>query len=87
MRENEDTLKSFERKIKINEIATKRLHDLFNKTRIREFNAQKSKKSHFNDQKLRYQNNKKSSISAEKIEKLIKKIVHCYQRNIEIKIE
>jgi hypothetical protein len=74
MRENEDTLKSFERKIRMNEIAMKRLHDLFNKTRIREFDVQKSRKSRFNDQKLRYQNNKKSSISAEKIERLIKKL-------------
>jgi hypothetical protein len=74
MRENEDTLKSFERKIRMNEIATRRLHDLFIKTRIREFDAQKSRKSRFNDQKLRYQNNKKSSISAEKIERLIKKL-------------
>jgi hypothetical protein len=74
MRENENTLKSFERKIRMNEMTTKRLHDLFNKTRIREFDAQKSRKSRFNDQKLRYQNNKKSSISAEKIERLIKKL-------------
>jgi hypothetical protein len=74
MRENENTLKSFERKIKMNEIATKRLHDLFNKTRIREVDAQKSRKSRFNDQKFRYQNNKKSSISTEKIERLIKKL-------------
>ncbi len=74
MRENENTLKSFKSRIKINEIATKRFHDLFNKTRIREFDAQKSRKSRFNDQKFRYQNNKKSSISAEKIERLIKKL-------------
>jgi hypothetical protein len=74
MRENENTLKSFERKVRMNEIATKRLHNLFNKTLIREFDAQKSRKSRFNDQKLRYQNNKKSSISAEKIERLIKKL-------------
>jgi hypothetical protein len=74
MRENENTLKSFERRIKMNEIAMKRFHDLFNKTRTREFDAQKSRKSRFNDQKLKYQNNKKSSISTKKIEKLIKKL-------------
>jgi hypothetical protein len=74
MRENEDTLKSFERKIKMNEIATKRFHDFFNKTRTRELDAQKSRKSRFNDQKFKYQNNKKSSISTKKIEKLIKKL-------------
>ncbi len=74
MRENENTLKSFERRIKMNEIATKRFHDLFNKTRTREFDAQKSRKFRFNDQKFKYQNNTKSSISTEKIERLIKKL-------------
>jgi hypothetical protein len=74
MRENKNTLKNFERRIKMNEIATRRFHDFFNKTRTREFNAQKSRKSRFNDQKLRYQNNKKSSISTKKIKKLIKKL-------------
>jgi hypothetical protein len=58
----------------MNEIATRRFHDLFNKTRTREFDAQKSRKSRFNDQKFKYQNNTKSSISVKKIEKLIKKL-------------
>jgi hypothetical protein len=85
MRENEDTLKNFERKIKMNEIATKRFHDLFNKTRIREFDAQKSRKSRFNDQKLKYQNNKKSSISAKKIEELIKKLFIVINATLKLK--
>jgi uncharacterized short protein YbdD (DUF466 family) len=85
MRENENTLKSFERKIKMNEIATKKFHDLFNKTRTREFNAQKSRKSRFNDQKFKYQN-KKSSISAKKIEKLIKKLFNIINATLKSKL-
>jgi hypothetical protein len=74
MREDGDTLESFGRRVRMNEVAARRLHDLSTKTRTRGFDAQEPRKPRFSDQKPRYQDNKKPSVSAEKAERLIKKL-------------
>ncbi len=58
MRKDEDILKSFERRVRMNEIAARRIHDLINKIRSRErFDIVESRKSRFDDrQKFEYQN-------------------------------
>ncbi len=56
-----DILKNFERRIRMNEIAVRRIHDLINKIRSRKrFDIVKSRKSRFDDrQKFEYQNDNK----------------------------
>jgi hypothetical protein len=84
MKENENILKNFERRIRMNEIVVRKIHDLINKIRSQEkFDIVKSKKSHFddrskfeyqNDNKIEYQNDNKSAIFAKKAKKFIKKL-------------
>jgi hypothetical protein len=84
MREDEDILKNFERRVRMNEIVVRKVHDLINKIRSRKrFDIVKSRKSRFddrqkfeyqNDNKIEYQNDNKSTIFAERAKKLIKKL-------------
>jgi hypothetical protein len=83
MRKDEDILKSFERRIRMNEIVVRKIYDLINKIKSRKkFDIVKSRKSRFddrqkleyqNDNKIEYQNDNKSTIFAEKAKKFIKK--------------
>ncbi len=50
MRENEDILTSFERRVRMNEIVVRKIHDLINKIKSREkFDIVESRKSRFDD--------------------------------------
>jgi hypothetical protein len=83
MKEDEDILKSFERRIRMNEIAARRVHDLVNKIKSRKrFDIVESRKSRFddcqkfeyqNDNRIEYQSDYRSTIFAERAKKLIKK--------------
>ncbi len=84
MRKNEDILKNFERRIRMNEIVARKIHDLINKIRFRKkFDIVKSRKFRFddrqkfeyqNDNKIEYQNDNKSAIFAKRAKKFIKKL-------------
>jgi hypothetical protein len=76
MREERDTLESFGRRVRMNETAARRVHDLANRTRPRErFDTVETRKSRFDDrQKTVYQNDNKPSMSVERAEKLMKKL-------------
>ncbi len=84
MRKNEDILKNFERRIRMNEIVVRRIHDFINKIRSRKrFDVVKSRKFRFDDRqkfeyqnnnRIEYQNDNKSAIFAKRVKKLIKKL-------------
>jgi hypothetical protein len=97
MKKDEDILKNFERRVRINEIIACRVHDLINKIRSREkFDIVKTRKSPFddrhkfeyqNDNKIEYQNDKKSAIFVEKAKKFMKKlfmIINSSSQNTDI---
>ncbi len=84
MRKNEDILKNFERRVRMNQIVVRKVHDFINKIRSREkFDIVKSRKSRFddrqkfeyqNDNKIEYQSDNKSAIFAKRAKKFIKKL-------------
>ncbi len=84
MRKDEDILKNFERRIRMNEIAAFKIHDLINKIKSRKkFDIVKSRKSRFddrqkfeyqNDNRIEYQSDNRSAIFAERAKKFIKKL-------------
>jgi hypothetical protein len=76
MRKDENILKNFKRRVRMNEIAIRKIHDFINKIKSREiFDIVKSKKSRFDDhQKFEYQNDNKSAIFIKKAKKFIKKL-------------
>ncbi len=47
MRKNDDFLNNFNRRVKMNKITTKKIHELFNKTRIQTYDDQKLRKTRF----------------------------------------
>ncbi len=75
MKENDDFLKNFDRRVRMNKTTTKKIYELFNKTRVWTYDDQESRKTRFsNQQKIKFQESKKLSISMKRIERLMKKL-------------
>ncbi len=74
MRENDDSLENFDRRVRMNETTMRKIHELFNQTRVRTYDDQELRKTRFShQQKIRFQEFRKLSISMKKIERLMKK--------------